>query len=90
MKQKIRILIQKIIIMPHTLMNLYLPCIGGILANWAKRDPKIILQHFRHYYHYLSVDTEGNDPISSPSLRKNFEFLAQSNPEKIKTRSSCS
>ena len=77
--------------MPHTLMNLYLPCIGGILAHWANRDPKIILQHFRHYYHYLSVYTEGNDPISSPSLRKNFEFLAQSNPrKKIKTRSSYS
>ena len=84
------ILIQKIIIMPHTFMNLYLPCIGDILAYWAKRDPEFILQHFPRYCHYLSVDTEGNDPISSPSLRKNFEFLAQSNPEKVKTRSSCS
>ena len=73
--------------MPHTLINLYLPCTGDILAYWAKRDPKIILQYFPQY---LSVDTEGNDPISSPSLRKNFEFLAQSNPEKVKTRSSCS
>ena len=67
--------------MPNTLMNLYLPCTGDIWAYWAKRDPKIILQYFPQY---LSADTEGNDPISSPSLRKNFEFLAQSNPEKIK------
>ena len=44
-----------------------LPQIGDILAYWAKRDPEFILQHFPRYCHYLSVDTEGNDPISSPS-----------------------